>query len=60
MNEPLKCKCGAEARVRYRMPFTWVECKKKCGMKTGYYCDAYEQSKRQAIDDWNRLVKKNG
>ena len=37
----LPCKCGADARIRYRMPFTWVECKKKCGMRTGYYVDGW-------------------
>ena len=62
--EPLNCNCGAKARVRYNMPYTWVECKKKCGMHTGVYCDGYEQNdpeaRRKAIADWNRMVKKNG
>jgi hypothetical protein len=46
------------------MPFTWVECKKKCGMRTGVYCDGYEQcdpeARKEAIEAWNRLVKKDG
>ena len=58
---PDKCICGAEARVRYRMPFFWVECKKKCGMSTGCYCDGYEQydpeAREQAVKAWNRMVK---
>ena len=62
-NKVLPCKCGAGARIRYRMPFTWVECKKKCGMYTHQYCDGYEQfdpeSRKMAIDEWNRMVKQN-
>lgn len=57
----LPCKCGADARIRYRMPFTWVECKKKCGIRTGVFCDGYEQSdpesRRKAIETWNKIVK---
>lgn len=60
-NKLLPCKCGADARVRYRMPFTWVECKKKCGIRTGVFCDGYEQcdpeSRRKAIETWNKIVK---
>ena len=56
----LPCKCGADARIRYRMPFTWVECKKKCGIRTGVFCDGYEQndpeSRRKAVDTWNKIV----
>ena len=56
----LPCKCGKQAKVRYRMPYTWVECKKKCGMRTGVYCDCYEQhdpdSRREAIAEWNKRV----
>ena len=59
-----KCKCGAKARVRYKNPFTWVECEKKCGVRTGVYCDVIGDedfiSRRRAESDWNRLVKKNG
>lgn len=59
-----KCSCGAEARIRYRMPFTWVECKKKCGLRTGVYSDWYEQrdpeSEREAIQEWNRMVQDDG
>lgn len=65
MNEskPLPCKCGAIARIRYRMPVTWVECKRKCGMRTGYFCDGYEQfdpeAREEAVKAWNRMVQKN-
>ena len=51
------CSCGAPGRLRYRMPFNWVECKKKCGNRTGSYCDYYEQHDpdaiREAVKDWN-------
>ena len=33
----LPCKCGADARIRHREPYVWVECKKKCGMYSGYF-----------------------
>ena len=58
--KPLPCKCGADARIRYRMPCTWVECKKKCGMRTGWYFDWYEQrdpdAEEEAVKAWNRMV----
>jgi hypothetical protein len=58
--KPLHCKCGAEARIRYRMPVFWVECKRKCGMRTGYFSDWYEQldpeSREEAVKAWNRMV----
>ena len=61
---PNKCTCGADARVRYRIPFFWVECKKKCGMKTGFHCDGYEQcdpeAREAAVKDWNRMVSGHG
>ena len=57
----LPCKCGKAAKVRYKIPYTWVECKRKCGMHTGVYCDGYEQcdpeSRKQAIADWNKLIR---
>ena len=59
-----KCVCGYPARVRYRIPVTWVECKNKCGMKTGYFPDINEQadpeSREKAIAEWNRMVSKHG
>ena len=64
MDETLKpCpRCGKQAKVRYRMPYTWVQCK-KCEMRTGYYVDGYEQqdyeSRMQAIAEWNNLKKGN-
>ena len=62
--KPAKCVCGAMARVRYRMPVTWVECKRKCGMHTGYFVDGYEQcdpeAREAAVKEWNRMVSKDG
>lgn len=50
--------CGAAARIRYRHPVWWVECKGKCGVYTGYYTDGLEyhdtHSKQAAIDAWNK------
>ena len=51
--------CGGAARIRYRMPWTWVECKKKCGNHTSFYPDmGYDQrdkdSRQLAIDEWNK------
>ena len=58
----LPCKCGKSARIRYNTPTVWVECSKKCGMMTHYYFDYTEQcdreSRKLAIDEWNRMVKK--
>ena len=58
----LPCKCGSGARIRYNLPMTWVECRKKCGFKTHYYYDVKEQCDREsrelAIDEWNRMVQK--
>ena len=57
------CKCGSAARIRYRMPYTWVECKKKCGMRTGSFVDGYDQrdlkAERKAVQEWNRMVNKD-
>lgn len=57
---PMNCKCGASARVRYKIPVTWVECRKKCGMQTGYYSDFYEQNdpeaREKAIRCWNSMM----
>lgn len=53
--------CGKQAKVRYRMPYTWVECKKKC-TKTGYYINGYEQNdpeaRARAIAEWNSIPRK--
>ena len=43
------------------MPYTWVECKKKCGMRTGSFVDGYDQrdlkAERKAVQEWNRMVQ---
>ncbi len=56
----LPCKCGKTPTLRYRMPFSWVEC--KCGRKTRYYSDGYEQvdpeAVRAAIEEWNEKYGK--
>ena len=61
---PSKCKCGADARIRYRIPVTWVECRKKCGMRTGYFADNTEQFDPEAVvkavEAWDRMVSKDG
>ena len=57
---PLPCKCGADARVRDKDPYVWVECKKKCGMSSGYIFkwipDVYHEAERFAIEQWNKKV----
>ena len=59
-----KCRCGAEARIRSTEIYTWVECKKKCGMKTGVYHkmlkDRDPVAEQRAVEAWNRMVKNNG
>ena len=58
--KPLPCKCGSAARIRYKDPYVWVECKKKCGMKTGsYLVFVKETSERDAIVKWNDMVSQN-
>ena len=59
--KPCKCKCGAVARIRYKDPYVWVECKNKCGNKSGYHfvflSTEIEKAEEQAIASWN---KENG
>lgn len=58
---PTKCKCGADARTRNSGEYVWVECKKKCGMRTGVYREiSVDVARLKAVSDWNRLVKKDG
>ena len=68
---PIKCKCGADARVRKSGAYVWVECKKKCGRTSGYVHNTYDKDTADfqqymdycvefAINRWNGLVKKNG
>ena len=61
---PMNCVCGSYARVRYKIPVVWVECRKKCGMKTGYYVDKNiphdPDSEEEAINAWNRMVQRHG
>lgn len=52
-------RCGAAAKVKYKMPYTWVECK-KCKLHSELIPDySYEQrdpdSRRLAIEDWNTM-----
>lgn len=53
--ELLPCKCGKAPTLRYRMPFSWVQC--KCGRQTKRYADGYEQvdpeAVAEAIKEWN-------
>ena len=64
MLKPVNCKCGSPARIRYKIPVTWVECKKKCGMKTGFYFDKDgvrdTSAEEAAVKAWNRMVFKDG
>ena len=52
----LPCKCGKTPTLRYRMPYSWVECN-KCGRHSKAFVDGYEQvdpdAVRAAIADWN-------
>ena len=55
-----KCKCGAAHRIRYKEPYIWIECKKKCGMQTGFIrCAGLEDADtvKKCIDEWNKKVK---
>jgi hypothetical protein len=60
MPSPMQCSCGAYPRIRYRIPVVWVECRRKCGMKTGFYPDKAgthdPDSEAEAIMAWNRMV----
>ena len=52
-------RCGGAPKVRYSMPFTWVECK-KCKLQSLKIPDyGYEQrdpeSRAIAIEDWNTM-----
>ena len=68
MNEPMKCKCGAKARIRTKGEYAWIECSnKKCDMRSGYIHfvdDGDSVVKNVAIDHaitlWNRMVVKDG
>ena len=62
MTNPNKCRCGASARVRDKNGQWWVECRNKCGMRTGYYTSIYDDvvARERAVSDWNRMVWKNG
>lgn len=54
-NDILTCKCGQTPTLRYRMPYSWVQC--ECGRKTNLYVDGYEQvdpdAVNDAINEWN-------
>ena len=60
-SKPVKCKCGADARIRHKDPYVWIECKKKCGMRTGsHLVFVKEFAEREAITQWNRMVQQDG
>lgn len=53
--------CKSKARIRHNEPYTWIECKKKCGMKTGFYHDSDADALYKATKEWNSLKEgKNG
>lgn len=56
----LNCKCGASARIRYKIHVTWIECRRKCGFHTAYYPDEHmvrdPESEAKAIAEWNKMV----
>ena len=52
-------RCGGAAKIRYRIPFTWVECK-KCHLQSetipDYGCEQRDpESRAIAIEDWNTM-----
>lgn len=51
-------RCGGKAKVRYKQPYTWVECK-KCGLASSPFPDWEEQcdpeARATAIEDWNTM-----
>lgn len=53
-------RCGGRAKLRYRKPFSWVECK-KCGASGTPVCDWWEETdgKEKAIAFWNREDDEN-
>ena len=55
MAEILPCKCGKTPALRYRMPYSWVQC--QCGRQSKRFADGYEQvdseAVQAAIEDWN-------
>lgn len=58
--KPVKCKCGADARIRHRDPYVWVECKKKCGMASGFfvmYLTDDIKAENEAITSWNKKIE---
>ena len=68
MDFPIKCKCGANARIRTTGEYAWVECSsKKCDMRSGYVhfvndkkYNVMEYAVNHAVDLWNRMVEKDG
>ena len=59
--KPNRCVCGGAARVRFKDPYVWVECKKKCGMKTGsFMVFVKEIAEQDAIKQWNKVVQQDG
>lgn len=60
--ELLPCVCGRMPKLRYTMPYNWVQC--KCGRHSNPFIDGYEQvdpeSVAAAINDWNERVRTDG
>ena len=64
--KPDKCKCGANARIRFKGEYAWVECSnKKCDMHSGFIhfindrkCNIKDIVTEEAIRLWNREVRK--
>ena len=60
--KPMKCTCGAAARVRFKDPYVWVECKNKCGKKSGFYfiflSTEKEKAENEAVKEWNEKIEK--
>ena len=58
-----RCKCGAKARYRYKIPMHWIECtNKQCPYKahTRYYSDSGSEfdvtAKDRAVAEWTKMV----
>ena len=65
--QPMKCKCGADARIRRKGEYIWVECSsKKCDMHSGFIHFVHDNKVNvedfatdSAIRLWNKVVCKS-